>query len=112
MEARKPRWSVLFLALGLGLGLFVLTLSGGQARAGDSGGENLVQSLSSPSLFAAGPGIDGGVLDVSGSSVEPMGYSCYEPGKTQTLCFTVYNGSADAEWLDGITVTFPSAPIW
>jgi hypothetical protein len=113
MEARKPRWSVLFLALGLGLGLFVLTLSGGQARAGDPGGGNPSPSFSAPSVFAAGSVMDGGVLDVSGSSVEPMGYSCYEPGVTQNLCFTVYNGSADAEWLDGITVTFPAGPpLW
>ncbi|MFL7791025.1 MAG: hypothetical protein AB8I69_02710 [Anaerolineae bacterium] len=113
MEARKPRWSVLFLALGLGLGLLGLILPGGQARAGGSGGGNSLQSFSASSLFAAGPAVDGSVLDVSGSSVEPRGYySCYEAGKAQMLCFTVYNGSNDAEWLDGITMTFPSAPIW
>jgi hypothetical protein len=112
MKERKPRWLALALALAIGLGLLILTLPGSRARAGDSSVEDTLQSLSSPSLFAAGPAMDGGVLDISGSSVEPRGYSCYEPNKTQILCFTVYNGSTDAEWLDGITVTFPSAPIW
>jgi hypothetical protein len=45
-------------------------------------------------------------MDVSGSSVTTQ--NCYEPGQSQTLCFTVYNGSTDAEWLDGITMTFPT----
>jgi hypothetical protein len=48
-----------------------------------------------------------GPMDVSGSSVTTQ--NCYEPDRSQTLCFTVYNGSTDAEWLDGIRLTFPTA---
>jgi hypothetical protein len=47
-----------------------------------------------------------GPTDVSEASVTTG--NCYEPDQSQTLCFTVYNGSTDAEWLDGITLTFPT----
>ena len=48
-----------------------------------------------------------GPMDVSGSFVTTQ--NCYQPGRSQALCFTVYNGSTDAEWLDGIRLTFPRA---
>jgi hypothetical protein len=112
MEAKRTRWLALALALGIGLGLLILILPGGRARAGNPGGESPSQSLSSPSVFAASPGVGGDILNISGSGVEVAGFGCYEAGKTQALCFTVYNGSTDAEWLDGITVTFPTGPLW
>jgi hypothetical protein len=38
---------------------------------------------------------------------------CYESNKTQTLCFTVYNGSTDSEWLTMTRVTMPVLPsLW
>jgi hypothetical protein len=116
VKARKPRRLILALALGIGLGLLILTLPGGRARAG-APREVAVQSMSvqstlatTPSVFASGPAMEVGTLDISGSGVEPLGFSCYEAGKVQFLCFTVYNGSTDAEWLDGIKMTFPSGP--
>jgi hypothetical protein len=42
---------------------------------------------------------------VQGGSV----FSCYSPGQTQTLCFTVYNASNDAEWITRTRMTFPQA---
>lgn len=119
MKMRKTHWLAFSLVLGIGLGLLILTLLRGQAQANDPGGESLSQSLPSqpttvaaPSIFAAGPAMEGDVLDISGSSVEVAGFNCYEAGETQTLCFIVYNGSTDAEWLDGITMTFPTGPLW
>jgi hypothetical protein len=47
----------------------------------------------------------GGIRSIAGSSVTTE--NCYEPGDTRTLCFTVYNGSTDSEWLDGVRLTFP-----
>jgi hypothetical protein len=108
MKAKRTWWVALALALGAGLGLLILALPGGRARAGDSGGGSPSQSLSAPSVFAAGPAMDGGVLNISGSSVEVAGFGCYETGKTQPLCFTVYNGSTDAEWLDEVHLKFPA----
>ena len=46
-----------------------------------------------------------GVLSVAGSTMSTR--DCYEPDKTQTLCFTVHNGSTDSEWLDFVRLTFP-----
>jgi hypothetical protein len=68
-------------------------------------------SLSSPGITRtistiSAPGV--GILSISGSSVETE--ACYQKDKTQTLCFTVYNGSTDGEWLDGITLTLPADP--
>ncbi len=51
---------------------------------------------------------DAGILSISGSSVETE--ACYQESQTQTLCFTVYNGSTDWEWLDSVTLTFPDDP--
>jgi hypothetical protein len=56
-------------------------------------------------MFAASSPFDGGVLGLVGSSVETD--TCYQGGKTQTFCFTVFNGSTDGEWIDGVTLTFP-----
>lgn len=49
----------------------------------------------------------GGIRSIAGSSVTTE--NCYEPGHTQTLCFTVYNGSTDGEWLDRVRLTFPTS---
>jgi hypothetical protein len=111
MTVKKSRWFLPWLALGLGVGLLILFLPSGKALS-DTAAQSSAHWAGEASMLAAGPGMDGGILNISGSSVEVAGFGCYETGKTQTLCFTVHNASADAEWLDGITVTFPSAPIW
>jgi len=50
-------------------------------------------------------GNNSGPLIVVGSSVTTE--NCYEPDKLQTICFTVYNGSTDSEWIDLVRVPFP-----
>jgi hypothetical protein len=60
-------------------------------------------------LAAAGPPVDGGVQTLTGSSVG-MDRQCYGDDRpNQILCFTVYNGSTDWEWIETITLTFPVA---
>jgi hypothetical protein len=51
------------------------------------------------------PGV--GTASVTGSSVSTE--NCYKAATPQTLCFTVYNGSTDGEWLDRVRLTFPQA---
>ncbi|MBN1813131.1 MAG: hypothetical protein JXA14_14945 [Anaerolineae bacterium] len=115
MEAKRMRWLALALALGIGLGLLILTLPGGRARAGDPGEEGPSQSLSAQpttggeaSMLAADSAFDGSLLNISDSSVETT--DCYQAGNPQQiLCFTVYNASPDAEWLDRVRLTMPLA---
>jgi hypothetical protein len=113
MKTKESHWLAVALVLGMALGLLVLILSRGQARAGDPGSGRSPQSVfaqpaaaGAPSMFAA-PLSDGGVLDLSGSDVATT--SCYQEGKSQTLCFTVYNGSTDGEWIDIVRLNFPDA---
>jgi hypothetical protein len=47
-----------------------------------------------------------GPASIADSSVWTQ--NCYQPGQSQTLCFTVYNGSTDGEWLDRVRLTFPT----
>jgi len=118
---KKARWFKLVPALMLGLGLIALILvvpRGGLAQraSGEPDGEYHPVALTGqdpppPALAAlrgsGGPPLDG-VASVLGSSVETG--DCYQADKTQTFCFTVYNGSTDGEWLNGVTLTFPEDP--
>lgn len=45
---------------------------------------------------------------IGGSALQISTGNCYEAGTTSTLCFTVYNGSTDSEWLDQVRLTFPT----
>jgi hypothetical protein len=111
VKTKRPRWLVLALTLGMGVALLVLILAGGHTRAGDRGGAALQSVCAQPaaaggaSTFAADPSSDAATLDLSGSSVETD--DCYQADKTQTFCFTVYNGSTNGEWINGVTLTFP-----
>jgi hypothetical protein len=68
-----------------------------------------------PSLFPvstganpASPAAPAETTSLLDSSVTGGGiFSCYEPGQTQTLCFTVHNASSDNEWITGVRMTFP-----
>lgn len=115
---KKTHWFKLAPALMLGLGLAALILvvpRGGQAQqvSGEPGGEyhpvaltGPVPPSSAPTALGSSDGPPlGSVTSVSGSSVETD--ECYQADKTQTFCFTVYNGSTDGEWLNGVTLTFP-----
>lgn len=46
-----------------------------------------------------------GLLSVEGSSISTD--LCFQENKTETYCFTVYNGSITDEWLSKIELTFP-----
>jgi hypothetical protein len=108
MTVKKSRWFLPWLALGLGVGLLILFLPSGGKALSDAAAQSGAHWAGEASVLAAGPPNDGGILSISGSSVEVQGYGCYEANKTQTLCFVVYNGSTDAEWLDGVRLTFPN----
>jgi hypothetical protein len=129
---KSSRWFALGLALSLGLALLVALLilpaigaaqpldaridrtglqrAASDKRPADSTVEQVgyvppVAGRAAVTTSSASPaGL--GPMDVSGSFVNTR--DCYQPGQSQTLCFTVYNGSTDAEWLDGITMTFPT----
>jgi hypothetical protein len=122
---KKTRWLVLTLALALGLGLLAILLATpevglAQPAGMDAGRSNegppalamtgraplLPMSMGSRTPPASPLGI--GLMSISGSSVETE--ACYQENITQTLCFNVYNGSTDGEWLDGITLTLPAEP--
>ena len=100
----SPRWSTLALVLSLTATMLIALLVFLKTEAAQS-------TPSRPDPFASQPSI------YSGENIGPLSISdslittahCYEPGKTQILCFTVYNGSTDAEWLDAVRVTFPRA---
>jgi hypothetical protein len=49
----------------------------------------------------------GSTRDLTGSEAT-VNETFYVSGSTNVLSFTVYNGSPDREWIDGITLTFPS----
>ena len=112
------RWIGLLCSLSLGLAMLaaVLVLPGmGRAQtldtgidgaAGLSGSAFSTTTTASFSASAAGPPSIG-AMSVDGSSITTA--NCYQEGKTETLCFTVYNGSTDAEWLDEVQLAFPVA---
>ncbi|MBN1583532.1 MAG: hypothetical protein JXA89_22680 [Anaerolineae bacterium] len=47
-----------------------------------------------------------GPASVSGSSLG--GDDCYAAGNTRVMCFSIHNGSPDAEWLSQVRLTFPT----
>lgn len=120
---KEARWPVLALTLGLGLGLVVIFLAtpevglaqpaGMDARRSNEDPPALALTGRAPLLSASTgsrpstvPPLGIGLMSISGSAVTTE--DCYEANKTQTLCFTVYNGSTDAEWLDRVRLTFPT----
>lgn len=113
MRGKRGFNLVLVLVGALGLGLFV-ALWGiprfglAQAAKIDQSTSSIAFTGSAPAMHTFVPSGGVGILDIDGSSVAAN--NCYEANKTQTLCFTVYNGSTDAEWLDGVHVTFPAGP--
>ena len=58
-----------------------------------------------PSSLQWSPSSTEGIESIAGSTVATA--DCYEPGTAQILCFTVTNGSTDAEWLNRVRLTFP-----
>lgn len=125
----KKQWFALTLGLALTLGaIMVLTslATPGQGLAQSTVPESVIKghsdlpeaaSLGEQRLQAANPAsttvslssfaADVGIASVSGSTMETG--NCYQDGSTsQVLCFTVYNGSTDAEWLDQVRLTFPN----
>jgi len=71
-------------------------------------GKSQPVSLTSVSTRSATFPLGVGSLSISDSSVATE--DCYQDDTTQTLCFTVYNGSTDGEWLDQVRLTFPPGP--
>lgn len=71
-------------------------------------GKSQPVSLTSVSTSSAISPLGVGSLSISDSSVATE--DCYQDGTTQTLCFTVHNGSTDGEWLDQVRLTFPPGP--
>ena len=120
---KKAEWFKITLALGLGLGLAVTVLAipgSGQAQpispgdwaaaAAQTGGAlhrstDPVSATTAASLSTAAS--ETGILSVSGSTVGTE--ECYQENKSQTLCFTIYNGSTDGEWIKSVRLTFPTA---
>jgi hypothetical protein len=118
------RGSRLALALAVGLLMVLLTVSIGEtaqsqgAYAGSTTlhlpGSEASMAYKAPSVLAVSPLrsaepdalLDVGVASLSGSLLSTE--NCYQPGETQVLCFTVYNGSSDVEWLDQVRLTFPA----
>lgn len=103
----------LWLATGLGLliavGLLTAVVFAASDEGSDSGGgrTGLGANVSLYAAPPAGTGVAPRSLD--GSSVEEStGFACYDAGTTQTLCFTVYNGSPDVEWIEEVWLTFPT----
>jgi hypothetical protein len=112
---KGSRWLACGLAISLGMALVLVLLAPsrpGTAKAA-VGALPTPTARRGPSLHAAGAVTatvfspqDIGPTSIAGSTVSTV--NCYQSGQTQTLCFTVYNGSPDAEWLDLVRLTFPA----
>jgi hypothetical protein len=114
MTTTGVRWSVLGMALGFGLGLalIILAISSGWAQNGGvtdtgpaAGASQQSAAAFEGTVSAAPPASVLGTESVVGSGIKTN--ECYLPGRTQTLCFTINNGSTDGEWVDQILLTFP-----
>jgi len=100
----KSRWFALTLIVSFGLTLLfslVVFLDPGSA------GEPVQPEWGSMMEAAPAGSITLSPVSVDGSSVTST--DCYNPGETQTLCFTINNGSTDGEWLELVRLTFPTA---
>jgi hypothetical protein len=111
---KTSRWSIVAPMLGPGLllGLTLLLLTLPQAGLAQTSQANQSVGLSlGPAPKAGAWLIPHTVTSIANSSVT-TGH-CYEANQTQTLCFTVFNASTDAEWLNQVRLTFPPGPpVW
>jgi hypothetical protein len=114
---KDTRWLKLLVGLALGLGLMaVVLLVPGGGLAQPAGAEPRAASQHGALTGPAPPHALGSseepppadVASIVGSAVETE--NCYQADRVQTFCFTIYNGSVDAEWLDTVTLTFPNYP--
>jgi len=112
MKMKRAWWFILALTLGTGLGLVVLALPGDQAQA-----ENPIRMDAAPAGFDLSSkddpseGTSKRVVNLDGSSVaESTGFACYDADSVQNLCFAVYNGSTNFEWIESVRLTFPDPP--
>jgi len=118
---KKAHWFKLAPALVLVLGLVVVVLiipKGGLAQPASAEQSSEHRSatvpteqppLPSTSRAATTPAHVDGIMSIDGSSVTTE--DCYQADKTQTLCFTVYNGSGgfwNSEWITQTRLTFPT----
>jgi hypothetical protein len=113
---KSGRYLRIVLALGTGVVVLILAAPrrGAAVSAGELAEQNLISSQQSEaastgsapaSRSVATPIEDRGVLSLNGSSVATSG--CYT-NTSQVLCFTIYNGSTDAEWITHTRLTFPT----
>jgi hypothetical protein len=106
MKSRQ-RWALgLAVSLGVTAVLTLLILLGsGWAQAS---GDPPIPSLQAGSAMKTTAISSNGVAPASVAGSTVSSEDCYQAGKAQTLCFTVYNGSDDAEWLDRVRLTLPT----
>jgi len=107
---KRTLWFVSTAALGLVLVVGLLfAAKGGLAQSPDDVPEPAPDAAPPVSLAASfsASATDAGILSVAGSTVATD--QCYQENKTQTLCFTVHNGSTDGEWIRSVRLTFPVA---
>jgi len=112
---KKMLWFALTLTVGLLAALFI-AMGGGLSEPSHAGQTTpLAQSL-----VAVGP--DGGTIGDSAADTMPLmnlgplsvsdsnvtTENCYQEDKNQTLCFRIFNGSPDGEWLNRVQLTFPT----
>jgi len=84
-------WFALTLAVGF-LAALLVAAGGGPPRPAHAG--------QAPPPAVMGP------LSLANSTITTE--NCYQEDKTQTLCFQIFNGSPDGEWLDRVQLTFPT----
>ncbi|OQY24719.1 MAG: hypothetical protein B6I34_03265, partial [Anaerolineaceae bacterium 4572_32.1] len=100
---KRTLWFVSTAALGLVLVVGLLfAAKGGLAQSPDDVPEPAPDAAPPVSLAASfsASATDAGILSVAGSTVTTE--QCYQDNKTQTLCFTVHNGSTDGEWIRSV----------
>jgi len=66
----------------------------------------LVGVLFAAALLAAGTALASAPQSIAGSTLTTGGG--YVPGRSALFCATAHNASADVEWLNAVTLTFPS----
>ena len=106
---RSRTWRYLaVMSLTIIVGLGAVGASGAAARIESAAGQRATAPVQPepPSWAPTTSALGVSPASVSGSSVGTD--DCYASGDTRVLCFTVYNGSPDAEWLDQVRLTFPT----